>query len=189
MPQAQALLRSGAQPGDGIFVTGSLGDAGAGLALALGTLAVNGPARETLLARLNRPTPRVAAGLALRGVANAVIDISDGLAQDLMHILRASGVGAELEIDSLPISDALRASGIAEAWRLAAGAGDDYELCFTLPAGVEWELASMDCPVTRIGCIVSEPGLRWHTVDGSVVGGPLSGYDHFARSTNGKNKS
>lgn len=180
VPQAQALRRSGAQVGDGVFVTGTLGDAGAGLAVAQGKLTIHSPQRESLLARLNRPTARIAAGLALRAIATAAIDVSDGLAQDLQHILAASCVAAELQIDSLPISDALHASGIAEPWRLAASAGDDYELCFTLPAGAEKNLAALACPVTCIGRIVTGAGLRWLDAAGSEIRGPQSGYEHFS---------
>ena len=178
--QAEALTRAGAQVGDGVFVTGTLGDAGAGLAIAQGVLYVQEDCRASLLARLNRPTPRIAAGLALRGVATAAIDISDGLGQDLGHILAASGVGAELEIDSLPLSEALRASGVDSPWRLAACAGDDYELCVTLPPGSEQALTGLGCPLTRIGRIVAEPGLRWRDAAGNALDVPLRGYDHFA---------
>jgi len=182
VPADAALRRGGARPGDHVFVTGSLGDAGAGLAIEQGRLAFTGPAADFLLARLHRPTPRVEAGLALRGLASAAIDVSDGLGQDLGHILAASGVGAELEIAALPLSDELLASGIAQPWRLAAAAGDDYELCFTAPADAAPGVAdALDCPVTRIGRIVGEPGLRWLDAQGRTVAPPPRGWDHFAR--------
>lgn len=181
VPPGAALTRSGARPGDHIYVTGTLGDAGAGLAIAQGRLSLAGPAAETLLHRLWRPEPRVAAGLALRGVANAAIDVSDGLAQDLGHILAASGVGAELEVAVLPLSDALLAAGLAQPWRLAVSAGDDYELCFTAPASAEpGLLAALDCPLTRIGRITAEPGQRWLDADGSPCAPPPRGWDPFA---------
>lgn len=181
VPPAQALRRDGARPGDHLFVTGSLGDAGAGLAIEQGRLALSGPPAAALLARLRRPTPRIKAGLALRGLASAAIDISDGLAQDLGHILAASGVGAELEIDVLPLSGALRAAGIDRPWRLAASAGDDYELCFTAPADADLGVAAaLDCPVTRIGRITAKPGQHWLDADGQPCEPPPRGWDHFA---------
>lgn len=181
VPPAAALTRSGAQPGDHIFVTGSLGDAGAGLAIAQGRLDLKGPPAEALLHRLWRPQPRIDAGLALRGVASAAIDVSDGLAQDLGHILAASGVGAELAVDALPLSDALLACGIEHPWRLAASAGDDYELCFTAPANAEPALAdALDCPLARIGRITAEPGERWLAADGTPCAPPPRGWDPFA---------
>jgi len=182
VPPALALRRRGARPGDHIFVTGSLGDAGAGLAIEQGRLALAGPPAAFLVARLHRPTPRVAAGLALRGLASAAIDISDGLSQDLGHILAASGVGAELEIEALPLSDELLASGIDRPWRLAASAGDDYELCFTAAADADLGVGdALGCAVTRIGRITAEPGLRWLDADGQACEPPPRGWDHFAR--------
>ena len=182
VPREKALTRRGVRPGDHVFVTGSLGDAGAGLAIEQGRLEFAGPPADFLLARLHRPTPRVGAGLALRGLATAAIDISDGLAQDLGHILTASGVGAVLEIDRLPLSDELLASGIDRPWRLAASAGDDYELCFTAPADTDRGVGdTLGCLVTRIGRITSEPGQRWLDADGQPCELPSRGWDHFAR--------
>ncbi|HEB93983.1 MAG TPA: thiamine-phosphate kinase [Gammaproteobacteria bacterium] len=181
VPRQKALIRSGARPGDHVFVTGSLGDAGAGLAIAQGRWGFAGPLADFLLTRLHRPTPRVGAGLALRGLATAAIDISDGLAQDLGHILTASGVGAVLNIDHLPLSDALLASGIDRPWRLAVSAGDDYELCFTVPADADLSVSGgLDCPVTRIGRITAEPGQRWQDAAGVPCEPPAHGWDHFA---------
>ncbi len=182
VPQEKALTRRDARPGDHVFVTGSLGDAGAGLAIEQGRSEFAGPPADFLLARLHRPTPRVGAGLALRGLATAAIDISDGLAQDLGHILAASGVGAVLDIDRLPLSDELLASGIDRPWRLAASAGDDYELCFTAPADADLGVAdALDCPLTRIGRITAEPGQRWLDADGQPCELSSRGWDHFAR--------
>jgi thiamine-monophosphate kinase len=184
VPPGQALTRAGAKAGDDVFVTGTLGDAGAGLRVVQGTLRVSSAIGEQLKARLDRPTPRVAAGLALRGLASAAIDISDGLAADLGHILEASDVGAELELAKLPLSDALRQCGLPEPWRLVATAGDDYELCFTLPPENEREalarLAALGCPATRIGTITAAPGLKCVDTSGKVVTLDATGYDHFA---------
>lgn len=184
VPPGQALRRSGAQRGDLIYVTGQIGDAGLGLQLALGKsgLPVEPARRDYFISRLECPTPRVAAGLALRGVASAAIDISDGLAADLGHLLDASGVGARLDVDSLPVADEVKhLSG--EWWELPLSAGDDYELCFTLPVAhreeVERLMAEIGCPIGCIGRIEAEPGLRLLRGDGTAVVKQTGGYQHF----------
>ena len=127
-----------------------------------------------LRARLDRPTPRVALGQALRGIAHACIDVSDGLLADLGHVCAASGVGAQVDVDALPASDALRAAFDAEARRtLQATGGDDYELCFTAPPGARDAIDAVDgvqgTAVTRIGVITAGAGVvatdeRWRVV-------------------------
>ncbi len=180
VPSGEALTRAGARPGDGIWVTGSLGDAGMALAL----LEAGKPVPEALRRRLDRPEPRLAAGRALRGLATAAIDVSDGLAADLGHLLQASGVGARVAAERLPRSAALRAAQAdeAEGLRLALGAGDDYELCFTLPpaaeAAMNTRMAAIGWPVTWIGEIEAEPGLRLIDADGRERPAP-GGFDHF----------
>lgn len=183
VPPGLALRRAGACVGDAVLVTGTLGDAAAGLRLAQGD-----PASDRanvhhgyLLERLHRPQPRVRAGLALRGHANACIDVSDGLLADLGHICTASGVGAELDTAALPLSPALRATFDETAARgCALGGGDDYELCFTVPlarlAATQAALAAIGCPATRIGHIVEEPGVRVH---GAAATPAKPGWDHF----------
>lgn len=183
VPAGGGLHRRGARPGDGVYVTGTLGDAGAGLELALGRRTVADAAvAETLCARLDRPTPRVAAGQALRGAASAAIDLSDGLAADLGHLLAAGGVGAAVELERLPLSEALvrAVAEPEERLQLALEAGDDYELCFTLAQGQEAVLAAVaaHAPVTRIGTIEAAPGLRLHR-DGTPWSWPAGGYEHF----------
>ena len=187
VPAGQALHRSGARPGDGIYVTGTLGDAGVGLELALGRCTVSeGAVADALRARLDRPTPRLAAGRALRGAAGAAIDLSDGLAADLGHILAASGVGARVEVARLPLSRELIAAVAdpGERCRLALEAGDDYELCFTLADGNDaaLETVAAACPVTRIGTVEAQPGLRLEDREGPWRGS-TGGYDHFGRET------
>jgi thiamine-monophosphate kinase len=183
LPEGSALKRSGARPGDQIFVTGTLGDAGAGLALQQQQCHCEGEAATFLRHRLDYPVPRVAEGIALRGIASAAIDISDGLLADLGHILAASGVGARLAIDALPLSPALRQCQADEAARLkwALGAGDDYELCFTVPAEriVAFERVAADwgCGYSRIGEICDEPGLGIE--QGTLPPGVAGGFDHF----------
>jgi thiamine-monophosphate kinase len=132
VPQGQAILRSTAQVGDLIYVTGHIGDAGLALKSCLDEYQCND---DDLLKRLNKPDPRVNAGLALRNIANACIDVSDGLAADLSHILQASQVGAVIELAKLPLSDAVRTyQQTDDQPSFAMTTGDDYELCFTLPA-------------------------------------------------------
>jgi len=190
VPQGQALLRSGARAGDAVFVTGTLGDAAAALSLlrgsGLGTRdSSNEQARSELLQRLHRPDPRIFSGRALRGIANACIDVSDGLLADLGHICWASNVGAEIEADSLPISQSLRQASAPELCRdFALSGGDDYELCFTVSEEnaqrVAEAFSQLDCGVTRIGRIVAEPGVRVQDANGNVVEPPRRGWQHFA---------
>lgn len=183
VPAGRALRRTGARPGDRVVVSGTPGDAGYGLKLALGQATATGADAGYLRARLDRPTPRVALGLALRGLASAAIDVSDGLAQDLSHILAGSGVGAELALERLPVSPALaRVCAAPEAERLALAGGDDYELCFTVPAGAEPELPRLaqeaGVALTVIGTITATPGLRLFR-NGQAVTLDASGFSHF----------
>ena len=164
------LLRSGARPGDAIYVTGTLGDAAGALAGA-----------AALAGRLDLPEPRVPAGMALRGIATSAIDVSDGLAADLGHVLRASGVGASVDTARLPLSPALLAAfGRDRATDLALAGGDDYELAFTVPPEREPLLAeaTLKVPVSRIGTIEQGTGLRCLGADGMARPAPR-GYEHF----------
>lgn len=176
VPAGAALRRSGARPGDRICVTGTLGDA----ALALRLLDAPGlPA--ALRERLDRPQPRLAAGIALRGLATAALDLSDGLAGDLGHILSASGVGAEISLQALPASAWFKGlASDAERFEWMLRGGDDYELCVCLPPeAVPEARARLDVPFTEIGSIVAEPGL--FAVDGTGARQLLDavGYLHF----------
>ena len=189
VPPGQALRRDGARVGDLVFVTGTLGDAAAGLQR-LGTAADpdEEKRRVVLRARLNRPEPRVAAGLALRRRASACIDVSDGLVADLGHVCTASGVGAELEASSLPLSSALLGCCDELAARDHALSGGDYsELCFTVPparAGeLQADLARLGCGATRIGRIVAGAGVRVRGEDGQWQVPGRAGWDHFPDET------
>ncbi len=185
VPAGKALRRSGARPGDGIYVTGSLGDAGAGLGLVQKRLEIGGSDGDFLRGRLDYPEPRLKAGRALLEVASAAIDISDGVRADLGHILSQSGVGGRIEIGSLPRSEVLLRSLPEPAGiDLALSAGDDYELCFTVSPDREPRLQAlaegMECPITRIGRIEPESGLRLFGPAGGVYRTyEGSGYDHF----------
>lgn len=158
-PTGTSLLRSGARVGDTIFVTGMLGDSGAGLRLLLGDHPTDDLVAY-LTTKHNRPTPRIAEGIALRktGKVGAMMDISDGIASDLRHILRASGVGAEVELSALPISSELRQVCEREGWsaeELAIAAGEDYELLLTAPEEIASEV---DFPLYPIGKITEGTG-------------------------------
>lgn len=185
VPLGKALTRGCAQAGDGIFVTGSLGDAAAGLQILQARLRAAGALEAALVERLERPTPRVAEGYLLRGLASAAIDVSDGLAADLGHILEASGVGAEILLDQLPLSPAFQSLDLENNWQLAVSGGDDYELCFTVPPAHEAEVmerfTTVAVPCTRIGEIKLQSGMCWQDAAGKMAALPLAGYDHFAR--------
>jgi len=181
VPSGQALRRSGARPGDEIWVSGTPGDAAAGLAVLQGTLDAPSSVAEPLVQRFLRPEPRVSLGLVLRGVASACIDLSDGLVGDLGKLCRASGVAAGLDTTCLPRSDALRAAADpAAARRLALGGGDDYELLFTVAPGADMAALERSAGVrlTRIGRIAAGYGV---SVDGAPAERDVvHGFDHFA---------
>jgi thiamine-monophosphate kinase len=170
LPTDKALLREGARVGEGVYVSGDLGDAAGALAFLKGEWQPEPDHAEYLLARYNRPQARIALGLELLDLASAAIDISDGLMADAGHIAAASGVAIRLEPDLLPISPALASHGNRDTiLRWALSGGDDYELCFTLPAGIP---APEGC--TRIGAVVPGEG-----VDAGVDIDFSAGYQHF----------
>jgi thiamine-monophosphate kinase len=179
----KALRRDGARPGDLIYVTGTIGDGGVALLAQQGRYRPQ-QGEDELSLRLQRPTPRIDVGLALTGIASAAIDVSDGLLSDLGHICGNSNVGAELDLDSIPLSAAvseyLRQGG---EWERVLTGGDDYELCFTAsPQGsgaLEALGRELDCSLTPVGRIVSEAGIRCRTADGSELSFTNSGYEHF----------
>jgi len=188
VPAGAALRRDGARIGDDIWVTGTPGEAAAALSLwqagELDVAAVAAdPARETLRQRLLRPLPRVQAGLRLRGLATACVDVSDGLLADLGHLCARSGVGARLQLEALPMPASL--CGFAPArvhpWQFAGG--DDYELCFTAaPAdrdSVAQALAFAGVEGTRLGRAVAGEGVRVLDAQGAEWAPPSTGYQHF----------
>ena len=182
--KGQAIRRSTAKVGDSIYVTGTLGDAGAALLGLMGELKLTGHQQQVFNERLNRPQPRVATGMALRGVASSCIDISDGLTADLGHILEQSNLGATLYADQLPVSSVYKEIfDLAGGWHLPLNAGDDYELCFTIAEAnhpeLEAAMSSIDVPVTWIGTIESNAGLRLFMPDATTQTIEPMGYDHF----------
>ena len=183
VPRGQALLRSGARPGDSVYVTGWLGDAALGLMCLRQELRLPEAERDQVIQRLERPVPRVHEGEMLRGLASACIDISDGLVADLGHVLEASGAGASIELAALPLSSVYQAVRAQVGWNPAVARGDDYELCFTLPAQrqsvLEAQAARFGCGLRRIGVIEAQPGLRLMEPSGSVYRPDRQGFDHF----------
>lgn len=183
VPRGQAMRRDGARPGDLVFVSGTLGDAAAGLQYVSGHL--RGQDSDLLKQRLNRPEPRVAGGLALRGLASACIDVSDGLVADLGHVAKASGVAIEIDRWKLPTSFALQ-SCCTSALRtqLQLSGGDDYELAFTVPAekidAMNDALAGVDCAITCIGRVVEGEGVRVVDSDGNEISTLHGGWEHFS---------
>lgn len=176
LPVGQGLTRTGAQPGDQIAVTGNLG----GAAMALRCLQTRQQIPPGLRASLDQPEPRLAAGHALLTLASACIDLSDGLAADLPHILTDCGLGAKVDVSALPLHPALQQLPRQESLKLAVGGGDDYELCFTYPPDdhemVTERLQQAQQSFSVIGTITSEPGLNWIGLGSDSV---VQGYGHF----------
>jgi len=171
------LWRRGARIGDDLWVSGTLGDARLALEAFRGTLQLEREAFQACRTRMERPTPRIALGQALRGVASSCIDVSDGLLGDLRHVLEASGVGAVLNLDALPRSPWLAAQDLAVQRRCLLTGGDDYELLFTAAPGAP--LPDIGLPLSRIGRIVEAPGLFLRDAQGHPVAFDGRGFDHF----------
>jgi thiamine-monophosphate kinase len=183
LPPETALRRDAAQVGDDIWISGSLGDARLALACYWQEVTLSAEQHELAAKRMHQPTPRIKLGIALRGVAHAALDISDGLIGDLGHILECSKVGASLLVDSLPAGLVLRQQVQEKRREYTLAGGDDYELCFTAPlcqreAVLAAALAS-DTSVTRIGTIEAEAGLRLLDINNEPVNMQLRSFDHF----------
>ncbi|NNM69764.1 MAG: thiamine-phosphate kinase [Gallionella sp.] len=182
VPASLALRRDGAKVGDEVWVSGNLGDAALALAHLQGRVHLSGSEFDAVAKALHQPQPRVALGLALRGIANSAIDVSDGLLADLGHILAASGVGAEIELAAMPVSAVMR-SQPALAQRCVLAGGDDYELCFTAAAHHHDELLriahELNLPLTCIGKAVAGKDCIVHDASGSSIQLESGGYDHF----------
>ncbi|SEA71712.1 thiamine-phosphate kinase [Paraburkholderia sartisoli] len=182
-----ALRRDAAQPGDDIWISGTLGDARAGLGVLRGEWPASAEDTAAFRKALEKPEPRVALGIALRGHARAALDISDGLAGDLRHILERSRVNARVDADAVPRSAALRRLPADVQRRCTLAGGDDYELCFTAPVSareaIEAAGNSVAVHVTRIGTIsalqTGAPAIMWHDAAGTPLTLTLQGFDHF----------
>ena len=188
LPAGSALTRAGANPGDTLYVSGTLGDAALALAAAQKRVEVDDALRPALQRRLDAPEPRVALGVALRGIASAALDVSDGLTGDLGHILAASRVGATIDLAAIPCTDALRALAHGPQRELALACllagGDDYELCFTATPAMQERVAALAqalrVPLTPIGAITAEPGLAVRDEEGRQLPSLPRAFDHFA---------
>jgi thiamine-monophosphate kinase len=188
VPPGDALLRQGAQVGDDIYISGSVGDARLALEVMRGQLSLSAPDFESCRQRMEQPQPRIALGLALRGVANACIDVSDGLAGDLGHVLKASQVGAVLTTDwvqdSAAISVAMQSLPFARRLDMALAGGDDYELLFTAAPeqaeAVQHAANEADVSVTCIGRITTGSGLQVLDLQGVPMSRRFASFDHFA---------
>jgi thiamine-monophosphate kinase len=191
VPKQQALLRSGAKAGDDIYVSGTLGDARLALEMMLGNLKLPNEAFATAKARLETPSPRVALGIALRGIASSAIDVSDGLLGDLGHILKQSRVGAVIDTSiamnlisnkTINTLDSSQFSSQKQLQYVLSG-GDDYELTFTASASqrhaVQAAALASNTPVTRIGQIETAMGLRLINAQGQIVPNNFASFDHF----------
>jgi thiamine-monophosphate kinase len=183
LPRGTALLRSGAAPGDDLWVSGVLGDGALGLACRRGDIVLSADTARTVLERLDRPVPRVALGQRLRGIATSAIDVSDGLAGDLGHLLERSGVAATVQWGSIPRSDAVQGLDAPMQQHCVFAGGDDYELLFTAPpsaadaVGAAAQAAGVS--VTRIGAILAGSGLTVVDADGRAMDREPRAFDHF----------
>jgi len=191
VPQKQALLRSGAQVGDDIYVSGTLGDARLALEAMRGTLTLSTAAFASAKTRLEMPTPRVSLGMALRGIASSAIDVSDGLLGDLGHIIKQSQVGAVIDVSIAINLIAYKTINTPangqftpqKQLQYVLSGGDDYELAFTAPASqrnaVQAAAVASNTPVTRIGQIEAEHGLRLRDAQGQTMPNNYGSFDHF----------
>ncbi len=184
IPTGQALRRSQAKVGDDIWVSGTLGDARLALSAMQGKLVLETHAFNQAAVHLHRPTPRIALGMALRDVAHAAIDISDGLLGDLQHVLKQSNVGATLQADDLPLGEILKSTQTTTVCHeFALNGGDDYELCFTAPTtkreAVHQAATKANTVVTRIGQITAAREINILNAAGEALAISSNSYDHF----------
>ena len=183
VPPGQALRRGGARAGDELWVSGRLGDARLALEAFRGQVALRGEAFEDVRRAMERPQPRVALGMALRGIASAAIDLSDGLVGDLGHVLRASAVGATLRLADIPHSAHVAACTEGRRRQCLLSGGDDYELLFAAPAGAHARVrdagARAGVTVSCIGTLDAAPGLRVIDARGAPVALTERAFDHF----------
>jgi len=186
LPAGTALLRSGAKPGDDVYISGTPGLAALALDMLQGRLnsVITADDRQLLRKAYWQPEPRLALGQALRGIAHAAQDVSDGVLADLQHVARASGVRIELDEAALPLAPQLTILAPERATRLLLGGGDDYELVFTAPVAARSKVAAAAAttgtPVSQIGRVLAGVGVEVRGRDGKLLVLPAPGYDHFA---------
>jgi thiamine-monophosphate kinase len=181
LKDGQGLQRAGAKPGDDIYVSGSVGDAAAGLQILMDKR-IRTEQEDFLVSRFCLPQPRLELGQHLVTIASSAIDISDGLVADLTHICQMSHVGARVEADRVPLSDALKSTQPTHALEMALNGGDDYEICFTANPGFRQEIRQVSdvtaVPITRIGCISDDESVTCIDAEGNIVS-TGRGYQHF----------
>jgi len=187
VPHGSAMRRNGGEAGDLLAVSGTLGDAGAGLAFVKSPPAAASADVKALIQRFNYPTPRVQLGLAARGIASAAMDLSDGLIGDLPKLAQASGLAARVALDALPLSGAMRSAvSLSQARDWALAGGDDYELLFAVPPSRFTELKDaadqLNLTLTPIGELRAGEGVTW-SLNGKEFTPSVSGYDHFAQAS------
>lgn len=184
VPVGQALRRDKAEYGDDIWISGTIGDARLALAHCLNEIELSPEEFKGVIPRLQMPIPRVALGMALRKIAHSALDLSDGLMGDLNHILEASSLGATINVDALPVGPVLAKQSKERQLRCALSGGDDYELCFTAPVSMRSRVleasAQTGVPVTRIGFIENEKGLRIKNTAGELQDIAFTSFDHFS---------
>jgi thiamine-monophosphate kinase len=182
VPRGEALRRDGARVGDGLYVSGTLGDAAAGLKRLQGVLRTTPAAGSYLERRLEYPTPRVALGLSLRGLASACIDLSDGLYADALRLVRASGCAASIELERRPLTAPLLEAYGDAAWREGLAGGEDYELCFSAPPAHAAAIGSLaqrsGAAIARIGRLEAGEGIELKLHNAVTQFAP-AGFDHF----------
>ena len=187
LPAGTAITRSGARAGDVVYVSGTIGDAALALAIEAEHVRVEARDRASIERRLDRPEPRVALGISLRGIASAALDVSDGLTGDLGHILDASKVGATIDLVAVPCSGVfqslLRSDSRAVAIQALLAGGDDYELCFTAPPAMRERVAALAdtlaLPLTPIGVVTADTGLVVRDERGEALSSLPRAFDHF----------
>ena len=184
VPAQRALRRDGAAAGDDVWVSGTLGDARLALEVLQQKLRLPTTSLQAAESRLHLPTPRVEIGLALRGIASAAIDVSDGLLGDLGHILERSSLGAVIDADALPFGEVLASQQLSIKREFALNGGDDYELCFTAPPALRESVQAIaidtGVALTRIGRITTEPGLYVTDASGNALATNSRSFDHFS---------
>jgi len=182
LKDGQGLQRAGAKPGDDIYVSGTVGDAAAGLQILMEKNSVSSTQRDFLVSRFCLPQPRLELGQNLVSIANSAIDISDGLVADLTHICQMSHVGAQVEVHKVPRSDELNSAYPTRALEMALNGGDDYEICFTVRPELRREIRQVSdlttVPITRIGHINNRESITCVDAEGIVVS-TGRGYQHF----------
>lgn len=183
LPAGQAMRRDAAKVGDDIWISGALGDARLALAAYRNELKLDPLAHQKAAQRMHLPTPRVELGIALRELAHATLDVSDGLCGDLQHILQASQLGAVLDLAELPVGEVLRSQTQAIQTEFCLNGGDDYELCFTAPptnrAAIQALANVHQTPLSRVGHICADAGLRLLDRHGQTVHWQINSFDHF----------